>query len=312
MRALVWYLLGVALGLVALWYLVPHERPELEEVLAKRATCQVLIVGPSYVASGIREKTFDKEARRIGLNLESCKYAEVGLRAYELKHALELLLSEPWPKLEHVIIDITLGDKIGFREQNWYKPRVVDWHTWEGLEWLYGRYKRQPGGVRAQQATLVTHVKHLVLNYLGVGRGALLLERVFPSVTLARERDRMNQTYGPGYEQRLLRATAAKTRARAAGRMTPNAWARELSALAKSHGQTGVIFLFSPILEPIPPLEGGPKGAELVVFDFQDPTRYPALYVERARAHTSHLNGYGATIYSQLLAQRLFEQRRTH
>jgi hypothetical protein len=94
--------------------------------------------------------------------------------------------------------------------------------------------------------------------------------------------------------------------------MTPNAWARELSALAKSHGQTGVIFLFSPILEPIPPLEGGPKGAELVVFDFQDPTRYPALYVERARAHTSHLNGYGATIYSQLLAQRLFEQRRTH
>ncbi len=310
LRGLACYLFGLAVGLAGLWGLVPHERPELEELLAKRATCQVLIVGPSYVASGIREKSFDKEARRIGLNLESCKYAEVGLRAYELKHVLELILRERWPKLEHVIIDITLGDKIGFRQDNWYKPRVVDWHTWEALEWLYGRYRRQPGGVRAHEPTLVAHAKHVVLNYLGIGRGVALLKRVFPSVALPSERGRMNQTYGPGYTQRLLRATADKSRARAAGRMTPNAWALELNRVAKSHGQRSVIFLFSPILEPIPPLQGGTREP-LTVFDFQDPARYPALYVEKARAHTSHLNGYGANIYSQLLAQRLLEQRKS-
>jgi hypothetical protein len=311
------FLLGLALSSAVLYVVVPRDRPGLDAVLAKRSTCQVLIIGPSYINSGIREQTFDEEARRIGLNLTSCKYADNGLRGFELKHVLELLLSERWPKLEHVLIDITLSEMPKLRKENWYKPRVVDWHTFDGLLWIFRYYARQPGSLSAQWRTLAAHTEHVLLNYFGVGRGIAALKRVrLPAFDGeeddAPQRPRRPNARGPNYEQKLRRATAEKARVRAAGRTMPNYWPLELSRFLRSLGQKQVIFLVSPVLDTIPPVYGASeRPGRLVVFDFEDPARYPEVYEEAMRSHTSHLSGRGATVYSKLLAQRLLDYRKS-
>jgi hypothetical protein len=49
-----------------------------------------------------------------------------------------------------------------------------------------------------------------------------------------------------------------------------------------------------------------------VVLDFNDPERFPELYVAEARGNTSHLRGIGKTRYSEELARQIrrVERRR--
>src|SRR5687767_6876118 len=218
LRGMVGYLLGLVLASVLLGALVAHDRPELEQALAERSTCQVLVVGPSYINTGFVEGRFDEEAQRLGLGLKSCKYAEAGLTGYEVRHALELLLRERWPKLEYVLIDITLGDRVRFPAGNWYKPRVVDWHTLPVLAWVHKRYERLPKAERPPAYTLAIHAAHVLLNYLGVGRGITALRNIrLPAWTegegdAPKRRRSARKSQPPGYDARLRRVTADKAR----------------------------------------------------------------------------------------------------
>jgi hypothetical protein len=316
LRGISLYVLGLVGASALLGVLVPRHRPVLERALAQRSTCQVLVVGPSYIDSGFAEASFDQEAKRIGLGLKACKYAEVGLAGYEVKHVLELLLRERWPKLEYLLIDITVGDRIRFRPENWYQPRVIDWHTWPVMPWVQRKYERLPKSRRPPPYTLLVHAAHVLVNYLGVGRGIAALKGVrLPDAEEERasvpKRRRSRESEHVGYSAMLRSKTAEKARVRRLGQASSSAWARELRELVTSHGHTP-LFLVSPVLDTVLPLRGASEtGNKLVVFDFQDPARYPEVYVAKARGRTSHLNPHGATIYSRLIAQRLLEYRKS-
>jgi hypothetical protein len=313
--------LGALLLTSALLYaVVPHERPVLEKTLERKDTCQVLIAGPSYVEMGILPSAFDAESRRIGLNLESCIYARGGLGGYELKHGLDLLLSERWPKLEHVIIDITLGDRIAFEEGNWFKPRLVDWHVWGSLPWLLDYYDRQRGSLLPHLPMLNRHVQHLLMNYLGIGRALPLLEAISHSREPRKRLPNGSPVTDPAepvnvlevddYPELLSRLTREKAANRQAGETAQDGWPRELRALVRSHLRRDPIFLIAPVLSSKLPPRGAVRGKRrLHVLDFQDPARYPELYTPDVRGRTSHLRGKGPELYSQLLVQALHELR---
>jgi len=304
-----------------LFAVVPRDRPALQRTIDERAECQVLIVGPSYVQAGIFPPLFDAEARRIGLNLRSCKYAEGSLAGFELEYVLGRLLAKPWPKLEHLIVDVTLGQGSAFERENWFKRRPIDWHTWGAIPWLIAHDRPGRKGRAAPALELWAHAQHVALNYLGVGRGIPLLEKLRfssadePAPALELTSMAHSPAHPPtkrrGYAEELRQLTASKARVRAEPTGGSDAWPRELLRFVRAHGVARAIFLISPVLSTRRPVEGaGADPDGLVVFDFEDPTRYPELYSEDVRGRTSHLKGRGPGLYSALLAQRLLEFRR--
>ena len=315
------FLLGLAAAAVVLYALVPHDRPALTPVLAERDRCQVLVVGPSYVNIGFEVQTFDAESARIGLGLRACKYAQSALQGYELRHVLDLLFDKPWPKLQYVVIDTTLGPGmgLGFERDNWFKPRVVDWHTFRALAWVSEHPDHRATTWRQRAELFWGHVEHLALNYLGVGRGIGPLSNVR---VLARGPVATSGFIGsglthivhrekghPGYARTLQKLIAQKARQRAQHDEISGAWPLELRALVRSHGYAKqVAFLVSPVLSAKRDIKGAGTGPDpLVVLDFDDPARYPELYTVDVRGETSHLGGRGPTIYSELIARAIKE-----
>jgi hypothetical protein len=306
---------------VALHALVPEDGQAFDATLKSARSCNVLFVGPSYVRDGVYPQIFDREAKQLGSELRACKYALSSLKGYELRHDLEVLLSAPWRKLDLVVVDITLGSNLSFEPENWFKARVVDWHSRDSLAWLRVYYREQ--GLRGLPLArrLAPHYEHVALNYLGVGRGVALLERTrlfdryratprhvrqdyevrTPSVRATRK------LRGSEYPDEVRDLADAKREARNNHDAIPDTWARELEGVIRGHGYEPA-FLFAPVLTlKMPPEASRPGARPLTILDFDDPDAYPELYASDRRGYTNHLNDRGATDYSRLLAREIVE-----
>jgi hypothetical protein len=123
-------LFGLVVGAVLIYTLLPaaRAREDRHRLSQSRATCQVLLLGPSY-ANMVSPNDFDAEARRIGLDKRLCKLGRPGMAGFELKREIDFALGQDWPKLELLLVDITLGESAMFPEDNWFKSRAVEWHT---------------------------------------------------------------------------------------------------------------------------------------------------------------------------------------
>jgi hypothetical protein len=308
------FVLGLALFELGRRALLPPVPWPVEEritgLLAESKTCSVLFVGPSYVENQIDPEAFDREAARIGYDARACKVGTSGLRGFELRNVLQRILSHDWPRLELVVIDVTLGDRIGFEPANWLNPRVVEWHTLDSVPWLLDYYERTRMR-RGEKPPLLSHAEHVFARYAQVGRGveALrsvhLLERFRPAVEAKRRanRARKERVRGKDYERHVERMMAV--REKGGPKYGNPAWALELRSLVRSYGKEAY-FLIAPVLYSPRIPRGERRGPErLRVMNFNDPRRYPELYEESVRGNTSHLRGDGNTRYSELLAVEL-------
>jgi hypothetical protein len=295
----------------------PIER-ELASVLAQRSSCTVLAVGPSYVKSQIVPDAFNREAERIGLRERICKYGASSLRGYELRTVLERLLEHEWPRLKLVLIDITLGDGIDFEPENWLNPRLVEWHTLESMPWLLAYYdEREPLPLGDKLPRLVSHAKHLLAHYAEVGKGVEmlgsvdLLERFRPKSEPAAQSEAERaerRPRGARYERQVR--NLIERRGKRGRNNVDSGWALELRSLVRAHDKEAY-FLVAPVLYTARIPRRARRGKDrLVVFDFNDPERYPELYEERVRGNTSHLSRAGSIRYTELLARELKELER--
>ena len=321
LRNLAGFCLGLAVTSAVVYALDPHLPLPVTQALEERAECQVLIAGPSYVNSGIKPRFFDQESARIGLNLRSCKLAQAALHGFELQHDFDLVFKHhEWPKLEYVIVDITLGDGIDLPHENWFKPRLVDWHVGGAIPSILRYYARRPGDWLDKAPTLWAHTEHLAMNYLAIGRGMAtlnsvrLLDRLGEEEIVEQSAPGQHEAIdfqGPGYGAALARLTRDKARLQASRATGSDAWPRALRDQLRGYGYEP-IFLISPVLySKRPPRSEGP-GDPVRVLDFQDPSRYPELFKQDVRGHTSHLQGEGPRLYSTLLARRLLELKERH
>lgn len=291
----------------------------LAPLLAERRTCSILFVGPSYVEVQIDPEVFNREAKRIGLRERACKYGATALRGYELRLVLERLLAHDWPALKHVVIDITLGGGLDFERENWLKRRLVDWHTFESVPWLLSYYEGRgtlPLGDEIPQ--LAAHAKHLFAHYGQIGQGVErlgsldLLERFRPppkELERARYRGKVRgRPQGARYD-RHVRAMV-RERKKSGPRYGDSGWALELRSVVRAH-DAEAHFMIAPVLySPRVPKRALRGDDRLFVFDFNDPSRFPELYEEKVRGNTSHLNGRGKVLYSELLAREFKKLKR--
>ena len=308
------YFAGAFVGTAAgLYAIVPRDPAFIDRALAERATCEVLVVGPSYI-EGFKPDTFDDESKRVGLGLRSCKLSAPGLQGPELRYVLGRTLRHPWPKLRYVVIDITLGDGMNFPRVNWFQERVIAWHVVGMLPWLLDHYRRSGyDRLRGNAGELWAHVKHYALNYFGLGRGAALLQGIRLVDRLARTSEQVAEAARvvtrpsrpdarEGYELRLAHLIEQK----AGVKPGSNSYALQLREEVRGLGHDA-LFLISPVLSTQrPPRPGDPKDP-VQVLDFEDPARFPELYTREVRGHTSHLTGEGGRLYSRALARVLLE-----
>lgn len=241
MKSFVTRALGVALGLllgaVLLYMLLPplRAREDRRRLLAAHKYCQVMLIGPSY-ADMITPKVFDAEARRIGLDKRVCKLGRAAMTGYELVQELDAALSKDWPKLELVLVDITLGRPPSFPEENWFKSRTVAWHTLEGIRWLEAYYadfpRRKPGFREA-----LAHFGHVLAHYASIGRAPELFgwrERKKSWNRLASDAKKAKALRAKEKAaKQKLRTRKAKAKARAKAKATPEPKATQLAAAGK-------------------------------------------------------------------------------
>jgi hypothetical protein len=163
-------LVGLLLGAAVIYALLPRARAreDRQKLEAARATCQVLLIGPSY-ANMVQPNVFNAEARRIGPGKQLCKLGRAGLAAFELAQDVDFALTGPWPKLELVLIDVTLGPKPAFPEGNWFKTRTVEWHSLAGLKWVTASYRDRQSKPPSLRVWL-SHVEHFLAHYVSLGR----------------------------------------------------------------------------------------------------------------------------------------------
>jgi len=322
-RGAIYFLCGFAPIATGLYTSVPRDSQAFDATLRSVRSCNVLFVGPSYVRDGVKPQVFEREAKQLGSELRACKYGLSSLKGYELRRDLEVLLRAPWQKLELVVIDITLGTGLSFEEDNWFKARVVDWHTKDSLPWLYAFYRQEGLRGLGLARTLAPHFAHVALNYLGVGRGVSLLERASlldryrstprhvrqdyeprtPSVRATRK------LHGPEYPGQVQALLAAKLQARDEHDEISDAWARDLERVVRDHGYE-VAFLLAPVLRlKLPPQATRAGAPPLSILDFDDPQEYPELYASDRRGYTNHLNDLGAADYSRLLAREIVRHK---
>lgn len=334
-----WALVGVAAALFALSAL--PELPTRINVERRRAAefsgrCQVLFVGPSYVKAQVLPDVFDAEAKRIGLPLRSCKFGATGLRSYELVREMSVLLERAWPALELVVFDVTLGARPDFEPQNWFKPRMIQWHTFGSLPFLYRRYRELDLSLEKQLSAARLHGAHVASRYLHLGEGLLWVEEAEPIERMRAalegrvprvdsERKRLEATW-QRYAKRTLtskryvvtrtqrrkhfeRVAALSKAKRESPRYQRDLYPRELRVRARTHGLEAY-FLVAPLYRAAygPATRKG-DADPLVVMDFCDPERFPEVYAPETRARTNHLNREGATHYSKLLAREILRVR---
>jgi hypothetical protein len=340
-RNTVFACLGAALVASVLHARGPMATPvtlDRERVEKERKSCEVLFVGPSYVIAQIIPRAFDAEAKRLGRPLHACIFGATGMRGTELRVHMQELLRRKWPRLKLIVVDITLGHDPRFDEVNWYQPRFIQWHTFDSMPWILDYYRSLEGPV--QWSNLRAHGAHLVANYtnLGVGLERLSTLGVVPHLQLALgrpaklpesdavrsyrkalgQRKRIKKEQARVYIRRTSPARHAanvaalvrqKHELASRGATRESAFPDALRALAREH-KKDVFFIHAPVWRPTPPRAAPvPNGKPIVLYDFNDPERYPSLYTPKSRGRTHHVSWYGGIEYSKVLAHAVLEHR---
>ncbi len=264
----------------------PLERSEAA-MLGRRSQCNVLFIGPSYVKR-LLPAYFDAASKRLGKHDRACKLARSAMRGVELEHELERLLARRWPKLELVVVDVTLGDSVAFEPENWFTHRVIGWHTIDSLKELGRYYDFRDGwinGLITHGSLLWAHARHVAANYLEVGKGAAWVGELSTYEEPVATRKHPKRNYSRDLHD-LLQTNEFNQAHRVFG---DSKWPISLRERIRGHGYEAA-FLFSPVWEPTRLPRRAVTGEDpLKVMDFANPTKYRKLYRKRARGVTSHL-----------------------
>jgi hypothetical protein len=204
---------------------------------------------------------------------------------------------------------------------------MLEWHTLEAVPWLASFYRRDPRTWRDKAPEVWSHAVHVGGNYLQLGRGVELLSELrlvdalagrgtWPAVfegdegdeepvKVKKKRRRVLPDQHPDYRRKLKWLKHKKRKIFATGRMQSKRFATEVRDVIRGHGYEAY-FLIAPVWVSNPPLRGS-QGVDdpLVLLDFNDPSKYPELYLEKARGRTQHLGPEGSVVYSKLLAREL-------
>lgn len=326
---------GFLLGLAALLgLLVAFDRlgdvaiagDKLAWFRAHKDDYDTLFVGSSLIHRQVSPREYDAELAARGLSSRTFNFGVLGMMPPESYFLLEKVLSTRPANLRWVYLELSGFQAQVKREHTrrfdyWHTPR----YTFDVLRAVAG----SDWGRRARIDQAGRHVEAMLRNLLHVGQGRALLESVgreFDPAVLGPDGDGWLSTEDDKTSRMELRRTEledfdeeglegrvnALRGSGSAGRHESEVGLEILArtlARVRAAGATPIL-LIPPRLERLSALlESVRVKLDVEVWTFNDPDRYPELYLPEHRFDTQHLNKQGAAVFSRALAARFAESR---
>lgn len=278
----------------------------------------VIIMGSSFVRINFVPPAFDKRMKKHGYAIHSFNFALSGLMGSELDYYIEQILDLDLPRLKWIFLDVTLNQYPRLKEGNYYKLRVIRWHTWTRYLQVQQAIMQKETSLSERLEEVWVHAQHLLLNLGNVGEGMYALR----NGTFWGERPEIKKRFhfhvGPFIRKRQ-RKRALIYRMTRRGRHEGSK--RELARKRRDHQLKPrdlrlafrwrdmiesrgyrALFVVGPALEDASIRSDRPHAKPLNVIDLSDPDAFPSLYRIEGRYDRGHMTYDGAVRYTRVLA----------
>lgn len=285
-----------------------------------------IFVGSSRVYHGVNPAVFDKEMAAAGEPTHSYNLGIDGMLPPETFFVVDRILAEKPRGLRWVFIELE-DVQVSVAPDHIKTRRALYWHDWE-RSWTIIRklleldepekWKQKRVRLFRNRSALLTDVLLYARNLANIGRAFDLLGLVPKDDDLPpSDYEPRGDGYAPTSVQMdpkqivrfrgWLESEQSNPRPREVDRYADVAF-RKCADAFRAIAVTPIFFVMPGSRTFLPTSLRDPSPE--IVFAFNDPNRYPSLYLSSARIDEGHLNAAGAEDLSKLLATRLLEVER--
>lgn len=287
-----------------------------------------LFIGSSRIYRHVVPALFDQLMAQKGASTHSFNAGVDGMRPPEDAYLLDQILSFQPKNLRFVFVELG-GLRLLLDEDKKGTIRSVYWHDWERLKLMFQRavYRkeqkkkkkrevmdtlkelREPLGIFADHLTLfVQNITNLgraeaVMSHLRGRSGEVQVEALIgkrhDGYVAANIPQEMPDETRAEYESTLAERTVKPAARDLADPVSQAALARMIAKIEKI-GAVPVLIV-PPTTNAKNFVPAADLAHRLLVFDFSDVQRYPALFENRHRQDTNHVNAAGAEVFTRLL-----------
>ncbi len=302
------------------------ERMKLAWALQQEQPVDTVFIGSSRVYRQLDPARFDARMAAAGRPGRSLNLGMQGMRFPETAYLAERLLREPPPGLRRLFLELS-SFETALEEENRLTERTVYWHSWPVTAQLLRAVAASglPPAEKLRRAEM--HLVHWAHRFGNLGRGPAAWSVLAEGAEQDFEERRtlgpagdgfrsLDSERGPNFAERrrLFLADLEKFRGfkQALGQddaAPPEAAIlpalRRLDALAREAG-VELVLMVLPVVEREPGLARlGETGLAPRLLRFDDPAAWPDFYLARNRFDMHHLDGRGAALLSEALADEL-------
>ncbi len=311
---------------------VPIVTEKVEHFARHTGDYDTLFIGSSRIQYQVMPRLFDELTAAGGRSTRSFNAAVAGMHPVEDGYVFDRILEHPSTRLRWVFIELA-ALRIDLAKDKSGTVREVYWHDWPRLRLLWQRawapkptnsQKKVRLGKRWVQLQeplghFFEHLRLFLQNTSHVGRGALLTDLLRSSPPAQKVRpppefdgwsktglpERMTGRALQDYERELAERRLAPARKDFADRASQEALRRMIGKVRSCGAEPVLIVPPTTAKRNFFPEPGIAKS--VIVLDFSDLDRFPALYENEHRLDTGHLNTAGAEVFTRSLARRFLE-----
>jgi hypothetical protein len=295
---------------------VPEVTPKLDYLKAHLGDFDTLFIGSSRIYHGVSPRVFDTVTAAGGKPTRSFNVAINGMLPPESLHMLGTILAMRPPRLRTIFLEVASEEPNP--DTNNLTIRDVYAQDWGSLSYGWKRALRDAQtGPQTDRWTrawddLSASTVTFAQNEFNIGRVDLTADLVkipdrMGAVMLGPDKDGYLPVRHPlapesrvTLERNLEAIRTGKVPERPPDRLNMESYARVRDLLA-AHGVELVLVVAPLTLKDYHAWVDAPPGPRLMKFD--DPDRYPELYVPEHRLDSDHLNDNGAQVFSKELAE---------
>ena len=302
---------------------VPEVTPKLAYLQAHPEDFDTLFIGSSRIYHGVSPRAFDAAMAADGTPAHSFNLAINGMMPPESLHMARTVLAMQLPRLRRIFLEVAsargslASDSPTVRDVYWQDPATLI-SSWRRAAQDYHALQQKHRQAKAWD-DITRSAALFSRNQLNIGR--LIPTPDFaanppdksPAVILGPDGDGYQPAKHPLTDADLqkledgiqaIRNRTVKPDPR--DPLNQDAYAR-IQALAASHGIALILVMAPVTTRDYHASQDAPPGARLLAFD--DPDRYPELYLPAHRVDFDHLNDAGARIFSAALADAYLSEK---
>lgn len=323
-------LLAVGRGISAIvpWPAEYGLQAKFEHFAHHRDEYEAVFIGSSRMFRGVDPTVFDATLAERGIRLHSFNLAVGGMDTFEQDYLLRRVLALDAPRLRWVFIEGGPWNPRFGHSFNTFSTRSVFWHSPDQTRRALGSVALLDAPLHEKLHLALTHLELAARRATAYGEGRRVLARMRGPIPDPRDRQLGPEELGPSqgyvpreqqtgqphgelydrlfedstvYDDAMRRIEASRGTPVDLERTNLDALEDQLRA-AHDHG-VELIYVVLPGYEPSverPYLHE--RGLIPLLFDYNQPERYPQLTRLENRYDVRHLNRQGATILSRLLA----------